>query len=248
MPATVFLEPLLDVRLPDGLHMEFDEEMSGYFFPGFSVPAGRSGDLQIEARVQTATSPAGAVACSFQVHMLIRDLNEFFEGTEHEAQLSGTIRFGDFLGQGPAIFPIDPLKSYFNYLRINPVTQEAEMNYHLYFLDSQKNEYLFFAKKYMQRDPAAKVVDVQEVMHDYTTAYCHLTQTTDGQEPGTGLLKFKTFEDPAAVASFAQFLASFQVTGTDDPKLKAQGQLRFLAFTNQFVIREYGLFNPMGSP
>ena len=65
-----------------------------------------------------------------------------------------------------------------------------------------------------------------------------------GEELGTGLLRFKTFEDPAAVASFAQFLASFQVTGTDDPKLKTQGQLRFLAFTNQFVTREYAPYNP----
>jgi len=248
MPATVFLEPLLDVRMPDGLHMEFDEQMVGTFFPGFSVPAGRSGDLQIEARVPASGAPAGGVACSFQVHMLIRDLNEFFEGTEHEAQLSGTIQFGDFGGQGPATFTIDPLKSYFNYLRVNPVTQEAEMDYHLYFQDAQKNECLFFAKKYMQRDPDTNIAGAQEVLHDYTTAYCHLTHTTDGRELGTGLLKFKTFEDPAAVASFAQFVASFQVTGTDDPGLKAQGQLRFLAFTNQFVIREYEPYNPIVAP
>jgi hypothetical protein len=83
------------------------------------------------------------------------------------------------------------------------------------------------------------------VLHDYTTAYCHLTRTPTGEELGTGLLKFMTFEDPAAVASFAQFLASFKVTGTDDPKLKAQGQLKFLAFTNQFVIREYEPYNPI---
>lgn len=247
MPATVFLEPLLDIRLPDGLHMEFDEQMVGYFFAGFSVPAGRAGDLEIEKRVQASTPPAGSVGCSFQVHMQIRDLNEFFEGTEHEAQLSGAIQFGDFPGQGPSTFTIDPDKSYFNYLRINPETQEAEMDYHLYFLDTQHNECLFFAKKYMQRDPNAKIVGMPEVLHDYTTAYCHLTRTATAQELGTGLLKFKTFEDPAAVASFAQFLASFQVTGTDDPKLKAQGQLRFLAFTNQFVIREYEPYNPMGS-
>ena len=244
MPSTVFLEPLLDMRLPDGLHMEFDEQMVGYFFPGFSVSAGRVGDLQIEARVQASAPPAGGVGCSFQVHMLVRDLNEFFEGTEHEAQLSGTIQFGDFPGHGPATFTLDPLKSYFNYLRVNPETEEAEMDYHLYFLDGQKNEYLFFAKKYMQRDPNAKIVGMQEVLHDYTTAYCHLTRTATGEELGTSLLKFKTFEDPAAVASFAQFLASFQVTGTDDPKLKAQGQLRFLAFTNQFIIREYEPYNP----
>lgn len=245
MPATVFLEPLLSTLLPDGLHMEFDEQMIGYFFPGFSVPAGRAGDLQIEARLQASTPPSGGVGCSFQVHMLIRDLNEFFQGAEHEAQLSGTIQFGDFPGQGPATFTIDPLKSYFNYLRVNPQTQEAEMDYHLYFLDAQKNEYLFFAKKYMQRDPAEKIAGFQEVLHDYTTAYCHLTRTSDGHEPGTGLVKFKTFEDPAAIASFAEFLASFQVTGTDDPLLKAQGQLRFLAFTNQFVIREYEPYNPV---
>jgi GMC oxidoreductase len=246
MPATVFLEPLLDIRMPDGLHMEFDEQMVGYFLAGVSVPAGRTGDLQIEARVPASGAPAGGVSCSFQVHMLIRDLNEFFEGTEHEAQLSGTIQFGAFPGQGPATFTIDPLKSYFNYLRVNPETQEAEMDYHLYFQDANKNEYLFFAKKYMQRDPNENVAGAQEVLHDYTTAYCHLTRTADGSELGTGLLKFKTFEDPAAVASFAQFLASFQVTGTDDPKLKAQGQLRFLAFTNQFVIREYAPYNPIG--
>ena len=99
----------------------------------------------------------------------------------------------------------------------------------------------------MERDPNTNIVGVQEVLHDYTTAYCHLTLMGSGGELGTGLLKFRTFEDPGAVASFAQFLASFQVTGTDDPRLKAQGQLRFLAFTNQFVIREYEPFNPMGS-
>jgi choline dehydrogenase-like flavoprotein len=247
LPATAFLEPLLDIRLPDGLHMEFDEQMVGLFFAGFSVPAGRAGDLQIEARVPTSGTSVGGVSCSFQVHMFIRDLNEFLEGTEHEAQLSGKIQFGDFPGQGAQTFTIDPLKSYFNYLRVNPTTQEAEMDYNLYFRDAQKNEYLFFAKKYMQRDPKANVVGMAEVLHDYTTAYCHLTRTADGKELGTGLLKFKTFENPAAVASFAQFLASFQVTGTDDPKLKAQGQLRFLAFTNQFVIREYEPYNPMGS-
>jgi hypothetical protein len=227
--------------------MEFDEQMVGFFFAGFSVPAGRVGDLQIEARVPASRTPAGGVSCSFQVHMFIRDLNEFFEGAEHEAQLSGTIQFGDFPGQGAHTFTIDPLKSYFNYLRVNPATQEADMDYHLYFQDTQKNEYLFFAKKYMQRDPKANEVGMAEVLHDYTAAYCHLTRIADGKELGTGLLKFKTFEDPAAVASFAQFLASFQVTGTDDPKLKAQGQLRFLAFTNQFVIREYEPYNPMGT-
>ena len=86
-----------------------------------------------------------------------------------------------------------PLQSYFNYLRVNPQTQEAEMQYHIYFRDSQKKEYLFQARKYMQRDPHSPVAGVREILHDYTTAYCHLTETVSGKELGTGLLKFKTF-------------------------------------------------------
>src|SRR5207302_3672532 len=96
-------------------------------------------------------------------------------------------------------------------------------------------------RKDMQRDPHSPVAGVREILHDYTTAYCHLTETVSGKELGTGLLKFKTFESLEAVGSFASFLQSFQVTGTDNPILKAQAQLRFLAFTNQFVIQEYEL-------
>ncbi|HEV2495479.1 MAG TPA: GMC family oxidoreductase [Terriglobia bacterium] len=239
LPANAFLEPLLDVRLPDGLGMTFDEQMVGFYFPGFFVPAGRGGDLQIEDKVAGSDNPPGSVDSSFQVHMTIRDLNEFFTSPEHEAELSGTIHFGDFAGKGEASFTLDPLKSYFNYLRVNPQTQEAEMQYHLYFQDAQQNEYLFHAVKYMQRDPHSPVAGVREILHDYTTAYCHLTQMASSKELGTGLVRFKTFEDLAAVGSFANFIESFQVTGTDNPILKAQAQLRFLAFTNEFVLREY---------
>src|SRR5687767_13073941 len=49
-PAVGFLRPLLDVRLPEGVGMSFDEEMSGGFYQEFKAPAGREGDLQIEAQ------------------------------------------------------------------------------------------------------------------------------------------------------------------------------------------------------
>jgi hypothetical protein len=39
--------------------------------------------------------------------MTIRDVNEFVDGYEHQAQLDGNISFGQFEGQGPVIFPID---------------------------------------------------------------------------------------------------------------------------------------------
>lgn len=239
MPASAFLEPLLNVRLPDGLSMTFDEEMTGFYFPGLSVPATREGDEGIEARIPESGNPPGAVPASFQVHMTIKDMNEFLASPEHEARLMGTIHFGDFEGRGESSFVIDPDRSYFNYLRVNPATQEAEMRYQIYFQDSQKKDYLFFARKYMQRDWREPMAGAREILHDYTTAYCHLTEEDSGKELGVGLMTFKTFQNLPAVENLLSFVKSFQVTGTENPLLKAQAQLRFLAFTNQFIIREY---------
>jgi cholesterol oxidase len=244
LPATGFLQPLLNIRLPDGLGMTFDEEMVGFYFPGLSVPADRRGDLGIEAKAPTSALPPGAVDCRFQVRMTIRDLNEFIEGSEHEASLDGTIHFADFAGKGPADFHVDPQKSYFNYLRVNPATQEAEMVYHLYFSCAEGKGFLLQGRKYMQKDLTGGIAGVREILHDYTTLYCHLAETPTGKEQGCALLKFKTFEDPQAIGSMAKFFSSFRVTGTDSPVLKAEGCARFLAFTNQFILREYDPLNP----
>jgi hypothetical protein len=246
LPATAFLEPLLGIRLPDGVGMTFAEEMVGHYFPGLSVPAGHEGDMQIEAQLPTTGQPAGSVGWSFQVRMSIADLNAFLESSEHEAQVEGTIHFGDFAGRGEATFRLDPLKSSFNYLRVNPDSQEAEMRYRLYFRDSQNTEYLLHGRKFMQKDMRGGIVGAQEILHDYTTLYCHLTETGAEKELGVGLLKFKTFEDLQAIGSFTNFLASFEVTGTSDPVLNAQAKLRFLAFTNQFILREYDPLNVEG--
>ncbi|MGH9326809.1 MAG: GMC oxidoreductase [Terriglobia bacterium] len=237
MPATAFLEPLLNLRLPDGVGMTFDEEMTGYYFPGFDVPQNREEDLKIAARVPASGEPEGGVRLSFQARIAIRDMNEFLTSPEHEARLSGSIHFGDFGGRGEAVFTIDPERSYFNYLRKNPETQEAEMVYHIYFEDAEKKEYMLCARKYMQRELQRPLAGVGEILHDYTTAYAHLFNS--GKELGTALLKFRTFQDLPAVESLLDFLRSFQVTGTASPFLRAQAQLRFLAFTNQFIVREY---------
>src|SRR5919108_5896255 len=178
--------------------------------------------------------------------MSIADLNAFLESSEHEAQVEGTIHFGDFAGRGEATFRLDPLKSSFNYLRVNPDSQEAEMRYRLYFRDSQNTEYLLHGRKFMQKDMRGGIVGAQEILHDYTTLYCHLTETGAEKELGVGLLKFRTFENLQAIGSFTNFLASFEVTGTSDPVLNAQAKLRFLAFTNQFILREYDPLNVEG--
>ncbi len=242
LPPTAFLQPLLDIRLPDGLGMSFEEEMTGWYLPGLSVPAGRDGDLQMETG-----RPEKSVECGFRVRMTIRDLNEFIEGSEHEARLEGTIHFGDFAGKGPATFQVDPQKSYFNYLRVNPATREAEMVYHVYFCCLGEKEFFLEGRKYMQKDLRGGAAGIREILHDYTTLYCHVSETSSGKELGCGLLTFKTFEDPEAVGSMAKFFGSFRVTGTDSPVLKAEAQARFLAMTNEFILREYDPLNPDGS-
>lgn len=239
MPKSVFLEPLLDIRLPDGISMAFDEQMTGFYFPGFLPDPTEEADRTIEARVPASGRPEGGVDCSFQVEIGIRDMNEFLENPEHEASIKGTIQFGAFLGQGASTFKVDPDRSSFNYLRKNPQTGTTEMRYQIYFQDAQGKDYLFLARKYLRRDPHQPAAGVQEILHDYTTAYGHLSDADSGKELGAGLLTFKTFENLAAVESCAAFIRSFRVSGTENAVLKAQAQLKFLAFTNQFIIHEY---------
>jgi len=247
LPANTLLRPFLDVQLPDGIGMTFDEEMVGWYFPGAGTPApGRAGDLTIGARIPASGAPAGAVTCQFDVAMTVADVNEFMDGYEHEAVLKGTISFGQFGGQAPATYPIDDSASTFHYLRVNPQTGEAEMRYHLEFADTGGQRYALDGVKYMQKDQGFPAMS--DLLGDYTTLYAHITrQLPDGTSPeiGIGYLKFRTFEDLAAVSNLAGFLASFQITGTSDPVMQLQARLRFIAFTAQFVQREY---DPIGFP
>jgi hypothetical protein len=241
------LQPFLDAQLPDGIGMTFDEEMVGWYFPGVSTPApGRDGDLTIGARIPSTGTPDGAVTCQFDVRMTIHDVNEFVDGYEHEALLKGTITFGEFGGHAPATYAIDDANSTFNYLRVNPATGEAQMRYHIEFVDTAGQRYALDGVKYMQKD--TNTAPIADLLGDYTTLYTHITQlASDGasKELGVGYLKFRTFENLMALSNLAGFLASFQVTGTNDPVMQLQARLRFIAFTAQFVEREY---DPLGFP
>ena len=244
LPENTLLRPFLDVQLPDGIGMTFDEEMVGWYFQGATTPGpGRDGDLTIESLIPATGTPAGAVTCQFNARMTIGDVNEFIDGYEHEAQIGGSISFGQFGGQTPATFPIDAGKSTFNYLRVNPQTGEAEMRYHIEFMAGGQG-FALDGVKYMQKDSAYQAI--RDLLHDYTTLYTHFFQVqADGtrREIGIGLMKFRTFEDIAAVGNLAGFLTSFQVTGTADPVMQLQARLRFIAFTAEFVQREY---DPLG--
>ena len=241
LPTNTLLRPFLDAQLPDGIGLVFDEEMIGWFFAGVSTPApGRAGDLTIGMRIPASGNPDGAVSCKFDVQMTIRDVNEFVDGIEHEAQIKGSITFGQFGGQTSPSYSLDDAHSKFNYLRVNPETGEAEMRYHLEFADPSGQRYTLEGVKYMQKDGATPAV--ADLLGDYTTLYTHITDG-NARELGVGYLKFRTFEDFAAVSNLAGFLTSFQVTGTGDPVMQLQARLRFLAFTGQFVEREY---DPLG--
>jgi cholesterol oxidase len=246
LPTNTLLRPFLDVQLPDGIGMTFDEQMVGWYFAGAGTPApGRDGDLTIDARIPASGNPAGAVTCQFDVRMTVRDVNDFVDGYEHEAQLKGTISFGQFAGQASATFSIDESKSNFHYLRVNPQTGDAEMRYHIEFPDNAGKRYTLEGVKYMQKDRGFQAI--RDLLGDYTTLYTHVYQQPDGtsKEIGIGYMKFRTFEDLAAVSNLAGFLASFQITGTNDPIMQLQARMRFIAFTAQFMQREY---DPLGFP
>jgi hypothetical protein len=161
--------------------------------------------------------------------------------------MTGTISFGEFRGQRDVSFPVDPVRSRFNYLRVNSETGEAEMRYQIVFVAPDGSRNVLRGTKYMQKDEeVGGRRGPQEVLQDYTTLYTNVfPEDTPANRAGTGYLRFRTFEDLAAVGNFVGFLRSFRVTGTDDIRLQLMGQLRFLAFTGQFVQTEY---DPLALP
>ncbi|MCP5109864.1 MAG: hypothetical protein GY953_03420, partial [bacterium] len=231
IPTNRLLQPFLDTHMPDGLGLEFDETMVGWFNAG--------GPPAFDGRVDES------VDISFTVRMTVTDLNEFIDGVEHEARLNGAITFGKFEGSGPITFMVDPRRSYFNYLRVNEATKEAEMRYHIEFDTADNRRFTLEGTKYMQKNETGGVRAIAEVLEDYTTLFCHLYDP-DRKEVGTALMKFRTFEDLSAIRNLTDFLGSFRVTNTSDPLLKIQGQIRFLAFTAEFVQKEYDPLAPVG--
>ncbi|MBZ5560909.1 MAG: hypothetical protein LAP13_00655 [Acidobacteriia bacterium] len=248
LPTLTLLSPFLDVYLPDGLGLTFNEEMVGWYFEGATTPApGRAGDLTIASRIPSSGAPAGGVDCKFDVHMTASDVNEFIDGPEHEAQMEGTISFASFQGANQVTYVVDASNSRFNYLEVNEATGEAEMRYHIEFATPQGRRFYLEGRKYMQKDEAGGLRGTREVLDDYTTLYAHIYERKDGQPDahlGTAYMKFRTFEDLAAIGNLVGFLGSFQVTGTDDPILQMQARMRFLAFTAQFVQIEYDPLAP----
>ena len=151
------------------------------------------------------------------------------------------------MGNFSAEYAVDETQSLFNYLRVNESTGEAEMRYHLVFRSDEGKEYIFEGHKYMQRAEGGGLRGMREDLSDYTTLFCHVFEMDGAGAPtmaGVAYLKFRTFEDLAAAGNLAGFLSSFKVTGTGNPAVQLQAQMRFLAFTGQFVQLEYDVLSP----
>ncbi|MEO8592950.1 MAG: GMC family oxidoreductase [Candidatus Solibacter sp.] len=209
---------LLDVTVPAGIGMTFDEQMDGWYAPG-------TGDVAVEG---------GASNCRFALSIAVRELNEFVDGMEHDAGVKGTVEFDEFEAQRKVICPVDEKKSRFCYLRVNPATGVTEMCYDLYLLAPGGRRLYFEGRKYMQRDGAPSLT---EAMDDFTTLKARVFEGS--VQIGQGDLKFRTFQNLMALDSMLAFARSFRITGTDDLLIQAQARSKFLAFTAKLVQREY---------
>ena len=178
LPTGGLLAPFLDAQLPDGVGMSFDEDDDRLLLRGCAdTRPGREGDLTIAARIPASGQPAGAVPCSFQAHMMVRDVNEFIDGAAHEAEMSGTISFGRFDGADNVTLAMNEDATLFHYLIVNPDTREAEMRYHIEFTSAAGKAYVFEGRKYMQKDSpvgSGTAAAITDLLGDYTTLYCHV--------------------------------------------------------------------------
>ena len=163
-------------------------------------------------------------------------------------QIRGTITFGQFDGTGPVTFAIDDNASRFHYLRVNPATRRGGDELPHRISDRSRPPLRVRRDQVHAARRDARVRQGSPKSSRTTRrSTAASTELPSGAETGTGLLKFRTFEDWAALGNLAGFLASFQVTGTDDPVTQLQARMRFLGFTAQFVMREYDPLSPGSS-
>ena len=153
------------MQLPDGVGLIFDEEMTGWYFPGQPLP--------------DPPPTSGDNPCSFKVRMTIADVNEFVDGYEHEAQLTGSITFSNFEGSA-ATFPIDDSSSRFHYLAREPGNAGGgdELSPGVRRC-SKAARFTLDGRKFMQKDQNS----IAEILVDYTTLFA---KVADSSGTGTG--------------------------------------------------------------
>jgi len=234
------LQAFLDVHLPDGVGMSWNEEFYGWYFPGVSTSTpGREVDRRLAERFSASGKPHGAVSCSLRVRINVTDLNEFIDGVGHEARLAGTLAFAEFEGQVPSSLMAEESRSYLSYLRLNERTGEAVMRYHLEFRTPSGRQLVCDGWKYLERHERER--SSGELLSDYVSLFCHIYENLPEKrcEIGTAALKFRTFEDQVAKGDMREHLHSLSVTGAENPSLQLIARLRLLAFTGRYLRMDY---------
>jgi hypothetical protein len=221
------LEKILSRNL--GVGLTFQEQMDGAFY---------AGDQNATPGHLLGLKPEDGKKIQFNVAMAIADLDKFVADSEHRAELTGTIQFEQFRGDSAVTLPLSA-GSFFNYLIVNPASQEHEMRYHINF-QHKGAMFVLQGTKFIQKDGKG---DFAEIRQDFTTLFVQVTDAKSGAIQGTALMKFRTFESLAAIGSMAQFGISFTVTGTDDPLVKAAALAKFSAMTTKLILEEY---DPLG--
>jgi hypothetical protein len=227
LPSQALLSCILERKLA-GVGLRFHEQMDGRYYEG---------DLDRSPAHLLSLSTSAGVACRFEVTMNIADLDAFVSSEEHKTELTGIVEIGGFLGEHIEA-PLEP-GSYFNYLILNPETDEREMRYHIRFAHKGR-VFVLDGTKLMQRDHKN---NLREILEDYTTLFVQIREENSGAVQGSALMKFRTFESLAAVYSTLNFGLSFTVVGAHHPAQKAAAIAKFNAMTASFILDEY---NPSG--
>ena len=152
--------------------------------------------------------------------MTARDVNEFIDGPEHEAAAARHNHLRQVPGRKPGDLSGRFTKQPVQLPRGQPRDRRSRNAVSPGVFHSRRAGAFTSREESTCRGTAGSCAAWRNVLQDYTTLYCHIYERKDGQpdtQVGLGYLKFRTFEDLAAVGNLVGFLASFQVTGTNDP-------------------------------
>lgn len=190
-----------------GLGLNFDETMSGWIGIGEKA--------YVEGRVagEQQNTPL-----HFDGKIIIEDLDDFIQLSNHRARLEGTVSF-DPLG---GTFPMED--GFFNLFSVDPGTGIRQMIYAFRFTAKNGKKYFLRGEKWLKDDPGFDLIE------DITTLFTNVYDGPDEHSPlyGSGQVFFALNDAPALINSM-------EVTGIQWwevykwPK-KVQGKAAFLNF------------------
>jgi hypothetical protein len=183
--------------------LRFSERMAGFLAEGET-------DFEQGERVgQERNNP-----CTFEVTVVIEDLEDFTKLGGRNARLTGNIsgqRFGSNL----------PVRNgEFSLFRPDPATGKRHMTYSFGFTGNDGRDYFLYGYKVIHDDPHKT-----DLLEDMTRLFTRIHQgaSTDGPLLGSGILHFR-------MQSLPSMLASFEVLHASSLVAQAKALSRFFSF------------------